>query len=325
MSNTVIFIASCPHSGSTLVDLVLGGHPSFVGLGEVYNVISPKSNVLGETPEHGCSCGASMDECAFWGRVSAELKTRRNLTISKRYEVILDCFQDVFGPDYIPVDSSKRLRALQALRQVRGCNLKVIHLVRDVRAWTISMRDAYERHHSQRMFSMRHLLKRVLRRVECVPLSCFYRWYRDNKRIAEFLEREHIANLRIGYEQLCLRTDSTINRICDFLKVRPNEGMRSLLNSTSHCLLGNRMRHQKDKRQQIMYDCRWLCRNEWLLCSRFMNRVMSFNREVVYGHSSALFGYSLGEQELSGSRADRAVAFGEWLKMREQNAPDKEQ
>jgi hypothetical protein len=50
---------------------------------------------------------------------------------------------------------------------------------------------------------------------------------------------------------------------------------------------------------------------------------MSFNRQAVYGHSSVLFGYSSGEQELSGSRADRAVAFGEWLKIREQNTPDK--
>lgn len=36
---TIIYIASLAHSGSTLLDLVLGGHPHFIGLGEETKVL----------------------------------------------------------------------------------------------------------------------------------------------------------------------------------------------------------------------------------------------------------------------------------------------
>jgi hypothetical protein len=50
--------------------------------------------------------------------------------------MVFDVFREVFGESSIPVDSSKLLDALQVLFQLKEVDTKVIHLIRDVRAWT---------------------------------------------------------------------------------------------------------------------------------------------------------------------------------------------
>lgn len=62
MSSSIdtLYICSAGHSGSTLIDLILGSHSRVESLGEVAFV--PSSLVIGKT----CSCGAAMTECGHW-------------------------------------------------------------------------------------------------------------------------------------------------------------------------------------------------------------------------------------------------------------------
>jgi len=88
----VIFIAALGYSGSTLLDLMLGGHPRFVGLGEVFSLLMPGADYLDRTAEIVCSCGSTLNECSFWGPVCASLQHSRvvdHQDRQKKYETLL--------------------------------------------------------------------------------------------------------------------------------------------------------------------------------------------------------------------------------------------
>jgi hypothetical protein len=61
------FILSSGHSGSTLLNMMLAGHPDAVAVGEVTHL--PKNLALNST----CQCGVPVGDCAFWQEVLRHL------------------------------------------------------------------------------------------------------------------------------------------------------------------------------------------------------------------------------------------------------------
>ena len=265
----VVFIASLLHSGSTVLNLLLGGHPRFVGLGEIAHVLRPGPKGVERARRLLCSCTATMDNCIFWGPVAAELRSNDQLGVQDRYRLVLDTCKQVFGGDRTPVDSSKYLRSLQAIRRnPHVTDLKVLFVIKDVRAFTVSRLDRAKGKAGQ----WKHR----------IPAYHFLSWYLRNKRIKTFLRQENIAHLQIGYEELCFSPNHMIQEICTFLGEPPDLSMLSLQDSCSHIIRGNRMRLQPEKRQGILYDHRWLYRREWLLCALLFPPIMRFNAREVY-------------------------------------------
>ena len=62
-----VFICSANHSGSTLLDLLIGSHPEAMSLGEITQL--PKNLALNTR----CSCGAPIRDCPLWATVVADL------------------------------------------------------------------------------------------------------------------------------------------------------------------------------------------------------------------------------------------------------------
>jgi len=264
VTKKVIFIASLARSGSTLLDLMLGGHPRFVGLGEMFRMLTPDTEWLDRTSEVLCSCGSTMDQCSFWGPVSATLRRNQGVSTEERYRILLDAFGEAFGKDCVPVDSSKHLKALQTLSGVPGVEVKVLHLIKDVRAWTVSMRDAGKRAEA---FYIKELLRKYgwkawIAYVRRTSAYYFLRWYFRNRSMQDFLKRERIPSFQLGYEELSLYPEFMID--------------------DSHSVLGNRMRSQMEKRQGIFYDNRWFSRNDWLLPAILFPHIMRYNAKEVY-------------------------------------------
>lgn len=268
----VVFIASLSHSGSTILDLILGGHSRFVGLGEIARVLSPGPMGLEKTRNALCSCGNKMDKCIFWGEVASELKQNGNLSVKGKYQIFLDTFEKIFGQDCSPVDSSKYLGPLELLHRYPRLDLKVIHLIRDVRSFTISHIEMANR--------------KKLNTIRRIAAYQFWQWYQGNRKIQYFLEKENIQSFQIGYEELCLDPEKIIQRICDFLGEEPETSMLSLKDSGSHVIRGNRMRYQLDKKQKILYDYRWFYRNYWLLSAALFPNIMAYNKREVYGNET---------------------------------------
>lgn len=268
----VIFIASLSHSGSTLLDLILGGHPCFVGLGEVARVLKPGPTGLEKTRQALCSCGSRMDECVFWSKVAVELEAHADLGVGAKYQIVLETFESVFGPDHIPVDSSKYIPPLRILHQNNQIDVRVLYIIKDVRAYVVSQIDDAKREN----FGLRRRL----------PVYQFWSWYRGNQRMQRFLAEHNVQNFQLGYEELCLHPHVMIQKICDFLGETPAPSMTALQDSGSHVIRGNRMRFQSEKRQRISYDHRWFRRNEWVLPAAFFPNIMKYNAREVYSNGT---------------------------------------
>ena len=167
----VIFIAGSVHSGSTILDIVLGNHPELQGTGELSNLHKVWQK------NHYCSCGVKVQACPFWsdvvqmwreelngdaltdyGQLQVRYEKSRSIAFIavaalfgshsferyRRYNFgLFSAIKNVSGKSIL-VDSSKRpIRAL-ALSLVSGIDLRVIHLVRDGRgvAWSFSQSRA---------------------------------------------------------------------------------------------------------------------------------------------------------------------------------------
>jgi hypothetical protein len=271
MSKRVIFIASLGHSGSTLLDLILGSHPEIIGLGEVGRSVAPK-NEASDNQSQICSCGQAATECKFWGDVLTKLAHQTGATEQHRYEIALDSFSRRFGSEKILVDSSKYLQWLRHLSKVDGLDLRVIFLIRDVRSFAISAIDnAYRKRKAGMNYRSMGAFK------------AFRHWHHENLKTAKYLANANLPFMGVGYEELCLAPDHTIPKICQFLDIPFEQRMIELAHSSSHVIRGNRMRHDGNRRK-LRYDPRWLVRNEWMLPALCYPRIMHFNSEQVYSN-----------------------------------------
>jgi hypothetical protein len=61
-----LYIVGRPHSGSTILDILLGNSPTVAGIGQLVSGM-PK-------PQGRCACGELISACAFWRAVRAEVE-----------------------------------------------------------------------------------------------------------------------------------------------------------------------------------------------------------------------------------------------------------
>lgn len=171
----VIYVAGYGRSGSTLLDIALGMHPSIVGAGE----LTALARHVWRNGEF-CACGAPVPECGYWRTVvgrwqdgAGEKGVAEALAwlaaASRRYEglaspsrivaarrVPADIAKATKGlfdaialasgkPEAAVVDSSKLPGRGLVLARTPGIELYVIHLVRDPRAVAFSLAKGYSR------------------------------------------------------------------------------------------------------------------------------------------------------------------------------------
>lgn len=132
----LVCIVSMGHSGSTLLDLLISGHPDVVGVGEVKNLSPAKA-----TGAH-CCCGERVWECPFWDRVAEVLSERsglrfRDLDVESRDDGTFEAHNHAFFSAvgevtrrHVIVDSSKGLRRARRLLATDHFDVAIIHLVR---------------------------------------------------------------------------------------------------------------------------------------------------------------------------------------------------
>jgi hypothetical protein len=271
----LVFVASLAHSGSTLLDLALGAHSRFVGLGEVFQLL--KGGTLPSEQGEFCSCGETLETCSFWGSVLAELHAAGDVSVESKYRIVLNFFQERF-PRTIPLDSSKYLPAVRTLARIPGLDVKVLHLVRDVRSWSTSIADVRKRRLVREgITGMRAWLIGQRSR----PTLLFREWYRRNRRLQAGLRETGFPILQLGYEELALAPDRMLARIHEFLGVEA-EKVESLVPSRSHAIFGNRMRLDPEKRKAITYDARWLSKTNWFVAAAIQPTILHFNSREVY-------------------------------------------
>lgn len=274
-----VFLASNAYSGSTLLSLLIGAHPS---IGTVSDVSGARRAARMET--FSCSCGSLMRRCAFWIDVEARLRAtdtafsladfglgfddhaprwlghlrvrslgssaleaardrlfemipaneRRMREIGARNATFARVILAASGADVFVDASKERLRARYLERYVDP-ELRVIHLVRDVRGVV----ESTVRRNKQGLSAA----------------DAARRWARANEAIMRSVGTIPPGRrLMIRYEELCVAPAATMARIFDFCGVDAGVDVSELLERPQH-LLGNRMRLRTIG--EIGLDARW--------------------------------------------------------------------
>lgn len=90
MGNRIIYITGRGHSGSTILDLVLGNKENSISFGEFVSGVSRYRDQF-------CSCGMKILECPFWSKIIFEME-KDNFSFDRfsylvyKYSNILNCY-----------------------------------------------------------------------------------------------------------------------------------------------------------------------------------------------------------------------------------------
>lgn len=171
MGIKILYIMGSGRSGSTLLDTVLSDQPEMFGAGELGNLLSAM-----DVRHNYCACGVLSSGCPLWVEVRKEWSRAAKTDVAAEYPALRERIERIrnyprhYGPSiddaflkrYLEltralfeaiagvsgaktiVDSSKRpVRAL-ALSRMDDVELRVIHLVRDVRGVAHSTGQRFE-------------------------------------------------------------------------------------------------------------------------------------------------------------------------------------
>lgn len=261
----LIFITSLERSGSTILDITLGRHPQLVSFGEVARVLMPHDdNGIDSVIKRPCSCGKIVENCPFWGKITKSIKSHEiELSLAERYGIFMSHFDNIYGKDFIPIDSSKYINAMVALHELNNTlDLRILFTIRDVRGWLSSARraDKYKREVPYGLiFSSRivHLWKAYLRHnvLRHIPFWLPLEWYFRNRIIDRFIRQKSFSIKQLSYERFVLENYEVLADIYRFIgiKSQPVDDQ-----SKSHIVRGNRMAFVNEKNIDIRYDTKWL-------------------------------------------------------------------
>lgn len=289
MKQGVIFIASLSHSGSTLLNLLLGSHPRLVGLGEVDSVLQLSQEGLESEKGMPCSCGQRVASCEFWGPTFAALQQQPRATLAQKYGIVFKTFEKIYGPEFQIVDSSKYLTQLNNVRSIPNIDLKVVHLIKDVRAYTISQRDIIDADFKYRrlpiLLGSIKFSRWVYRNSIKAPGYLFWKWYLDNRAIQRQLANLGLRTTHISYDELAQHPGEVMEKLFRFLGLEnPAEKTLAPNRTHSHAFMGNQMLGDPVKMSEIRYDDRWRQRADWYWATRLFPRIVAYNNELVHSN-----------------------------------------
>ncbi|HEU5316353.1 MAG TPA: sulfotransferase [Chloroflexota bacterium] len=279
----VVYIAGSARCGTTLLDRLLGEADGFVAMGEL--CLLWQRGLLDDEP---CSCRTPVRQCDFWRRVLREaygdpervdalgmarvgLSERRHRSMvdlllaggaggraalpadyAERFRALYAAIAAVSGCGVV-VDSSKRALYASLLGGIPGIELSVIHLVRDSRAVTYSLRKRKVRVEAADGSPI------YMGREGNSAAGCAWQWTRAHA-LCEALGRGGARYMRLRYEDLARSPGAALERIGVFLG-EPLRGISlvggdEVVLSRNHAPSGNPMRFTTGN-VQIAADEAW--------------------------------------------------------------------
>lgn len=261
----ILYIASYSRSGSTLLDIVLGGSYRTAAVGEISFIGADWSD-----DRLRCSCGEPYRSCPVWHDLFASsseaIEAHKIVRSVERASALASIVQGNLGSELgtayreimqrtfshasarldadLIVDSSKSARAtvgrFLALSRYAGFDVRVLHFVRSARATA----DSYAAHGSNWVRE-----GRIPPYLAVVPRSMIG-WRIAHEKIIHLLKLvDPEKQMRIRYEDLVLDPEGVITAIGAFSGIDVIPAVDKLRHGESHTVGhlvgGNRMRHQK--------------------------------------------------------------------------------
>jgi len=248
----LLYILGSGHCGSTLLDLLLNGHPDILGLGQVVDLKRYIASLKNDRshPQGNPLCGSLWQEAIRryeatssnpFDRIEVSHPRWKELTSWNEEEIarwaesnktLYSSLQQASGAKVL-TDSSKVPHRLCLLWKSGLFDIKVIHLVRDGRAVV----NSYLRKHGSFTPAVRGWAFPTL--------------------LAYYLHRNFAEDnwLQVRYEELATRPEETLKRICAFLGIYFVPKMLAYKSHAYIGLAGNRLRHREEER--IFLDQCW--------------------------------------------------------------------
>jgi len=228
----VVFILGAPHSGSTLLDLLLGGHHRTVSTGELKALSADWRSKGKPVSRIVCSCGSVGLACPFWSRVAEHLQGSLGVGLdeldvgsedegvfSQHNRALFEAIRTVSGKDLM-VDSSKDVGRMKRLERLDGFEIHPIHLVRSIYGVAYSQlrkgRDPYE--FGRGWAVIQGATRRTL---------------------------AHCEHEVVHYENLVRRPREEVARLMRWLDLKFEEDQLAWDRPDIHLFAGNRMRHRR--------------------------------------------------------------------------------
>ena len=283
---TLLLIRGLGNSGTTILDLALGAHPDIVGLGEAARILErPKAGEETRGPamlrgpyreERRCTCGATAADCPVWGAILQNLAANDDRALTDKMRSLLERtvqHRSDHGHQVAVIVDSFQDDLVLPMQLSAEVDVRIIHLVRDVRSWLHSRLRASRQAH--RFGSDARTLAR---------------WWYLNWKFERVLKRSGRPVFHLGYEELALRPEAALQKVCAWLGLSFEPSMlKPGLNSQSHILSGNRMRFDVHKSSTIVYDDSWLRSTNWMIrFAPLIPTIAAMNRRLVYSNSGCL-------------------------------------
>lgn len=240
-----VHMIATAYSGSTLLGTLLDSHPEITTVGELITPVR-EGRLVREGGDYPCSCGSLLLECPHFTALVERCRERGVELDFLDYEIRIDgsllgrcmpghrkrvaramercttiarALLDVTGKRVF-LDTSKDLSPVPHLARHPELDLKVLHLVRDPRAFLHSTRKRREVKAASLSRHWRHIHARSLE-------------------LGKSLGPERFRSL--SFESFCARPDETLEELCSFLGVE-SVPLRDRADEVVHHIMGNRAR-----------------------------------------------------------------------------------
>lgn len=306
-----LYICGAGHSGSTLLDMLLGSHSRIASLGEIINL--PMDLATNST----CTCGQKVRDCGLWSEVVREFEQRQGLDLAKNpYDLNL-------GPIYAAAGDVRVTGGLYRLRRRLGAALHYLELRVGLfgvfRPLLRTLYDGLENNlllydivgkrfgadfvvDSSKVYTKAvGLSKLAPDRVKVILLirdgrAVYYSmrkrnferkfsldsWYTHFRRALPLIERHVPAGnvLTVKYEDLATDPEKELRRICAFAGIDFEPAMLDMNSKVHHNVNGNNMRFSRSA--DIRLDSSWQTRLDDAERAFFETRAGWLNRKLGY-------------------------------------------
>ena len=277
----LISIVGAGHSGSTLLDLVLGAHPKIWSIGEINNW---EQYVNYDNDNKVCSCGSPPESCDFWSPIvvkwreylssrgdSNSLIDTRTLSVKGTINLMrhrLCLLLTLLFPMHkhqgvmnsISPDFKERANSNLALfKMIRTASDRPILCDSSKSVYRFRLLHAQNPETAKAIFLTRDgraIAASQLKRCGTEPSKSAKNWRFTNlytKLMLRTLPKN--SYLHVRYEELCREPEATLERICSFIGCTYDPKMLDFDDATRHNIGGNRMRMTTVR--EIREDLKW--------------------------------------------------------------------
>lgn len=297
-----VYITCHGHSGSTLLELLLGSHSTALAVGEVKHF----SDYYLKKSER-CGCNSALSQCAFWKEVLKVMKIPdESIQGGFPTESIRGGFLENVFYNFVLATSKSLFKKFSKLSN----NLFAKNAQRLVNHWQL-ISTASEVSNSQVIIDASMSASRMLELLFTCPDNFLFkviyltrdgrgnansyrknfgltiteasrRWKKTNSNIQLALKNLRSSEImQIAYEALCQQPENTLNHICQFIGIDYEGNMLKFRDKTQHGIGGNPMRFRTTE-TTIHLDEKWkkeLNNNELVIFNKIAGNV---NKKLGY-------------------------------------------